>query len=44
MCEKGPVMVVYPQGAWYGPVDEPTIDAVLDALEEGRDAADLRVA
>jgi hypothetical protein len=25
-------------------VDEPTIDAVLDALEEGRDAADLRVA
>jgi (2Fe-2S) ferredoxin len=43
MCEKGPVMVVYPAGAWYGAVDEATIDAVLDALEGGLDVPALRL-
>jgi (2Fe-2S) ferredoxin len=35
MCEKGPVMVVYPQGDWYGEVDEKKLDLLLDALEAG---------
>lgn len=35
LCEDGPVMVVYPEGHWYGEVDEETIDVVLDAIEGG---------
>lgn len=33
MCEKGPVMTIYPQGWWYGEMDESKLDNVLDALE-----------
>ncbi len=36
LCEKGPVMVVYPEGHWYGEVDEEKIEAVLDAIADGR--------
>ncbi len=33
-CEKGPVMVVYPDNQWYGGVDsEERVDEILDALE-----------
>ncbi|ARM30569.1 ferredoxin [Prosthecochloris sp. HL-130-GSB] len=36
VCEKGPVIVVYPENHWYGEVDsEEKIDEILDALEEG---------
>jgi (2Fe-2S) ferredoxin len=38
MCEKGPILVVYPQNWWYGEVDEGKIDDILDALEEGKPA------
>lgn len=35
-CEKGPVMVVYPQGDWYGGVEsEDIVDEILDAIEDG---------
>jgi (2Fe-2S) ferredoxin len=35
-CEKGPVMVVYPQNTWYGGVEsEAVIDEILDAIENG---------
>ncbi|TYT74620.1 (2Fe-2S) ferredoxin domain-containing protein [Desulfobotulus mexicanus] len=35
-CEKGPVLVVYPQNVWYGGVEsESSVDAILDAMEEG---------
>lgn len=38
-CEEGPVMVVYPQGYWYGGVtDEGVVDEILDALEQGKAA------
>ena len=40
VCEKGPVMVVYPQGLWYGGVDEDRIDEILDGLAEGAPVAD----
>jgi (2Fe-2S) ferredoxin len=44
MCDKGPVMVVYPQGWWYPQVDEDKIDEILDALEEGQPAEALIMA
>ena len=35
-CDNGPVMVIYPEGHWYGNVDgEAVIDDILDALEDG---------
>ena len=43
-CEKGPLMVVYPAGSWYGEVDEEKIDTILDALSEGREATKLLLA
>jgi (2Fe-2S) ferredoxin len=36
LCDKGPVMVIYPQNLWYGEITESKIDEVLDALEEGK--------
>ncbi len=42
LCEQGPVMVVYPQGYWYGNVaGDEAIDEILDALEEGKPATGL---
>ncbi len=39
LCDHSPVMVVYPEGHWYGGVDsEEAVDEILDALEEGRAA------
>ena len=41
LCEKGPVMVVYPQAYWYGEVaNEAAVDEILDALQEGKPAGD----
>lgn len=35
-CDYGPVMVIYPSGAWYGKVEsEEIVDEILDALEDG---------
>ncbi len=34
-CDHGPVLIVYPEGTWYGKVDEEIVDEILDALEEG---------
>jgi len=35
LCANGPVMVLYPQGDWYGNVDEKKIDGLLNAIETG---------
>jgi (2Fe-2S) ferredoxin len=40
LCDNGPALVVYPQGDWYGGVDEEAIDAILDALTGGTRAED----
>lgn len=32
-CTQGPVMVLYPQGIWFGEVTEEKISSILDALE-----------
>jgi (2Fe-2S) ferredoxin len=44
LCDQGPVVVVYPEGHWYGKMDEDRIDLMLDALEEERAAEDLLLA
>jgi (2Fe-2S) ferredoxin len=44
LCEKGPIVLVYPEGYWYQGVDgEDAIDAILDALEDGGPATDYLV-
>lgn len=35
LCEKGPVVMIYPQQTWYGEVTAGDIDDILDAVEEG---------
>jgi (2Fe-2S) ferredoxin len=44
VCEKGPVMVVYPEKYWYGEMNEQKIDEVLDALEDGKAVEDYLIA
>jgi (2Fe-2S) ferredoxin len=40
-CDEGPVVVVYPQGIFYGKVEsEEIVDEILDAIEEGGIAED----
>jgi (2Fe-2S) ferredoxin len=43
-CENGPLMVVYPEGSWYGTVTEGKIDEILEALQEGKEATGLLLA
>ena len=44
-CDHGPVMVIQPQGLWYGQVEsEDAVDEILDALEDGEIAENLRIA
>jgi len=39
LCDEGPVLVVYPEGHWYGGVaSEGIVDEILDALEDGKTA------
>ena len=44
MCDKGPVMVVHPQNWWYGKIDENSVDAILDALADGKPCAEHQLA
>jgi (2Fe-2S) ferredoxin len=40
-CDRGPVLIVYPENLWYGKVDSQAIvDKILDALEAGKPAED----
>ena len=41
LCEKGPVMIVYPEAWWYTEVTEEKIDEILDALEDGAPVEEL---
>jgi len=43
-CDHGPVMVIQPQGLWYGKVEnEAMVDDILDALEDGATAQNLLI-
>ena len=45
VCERGPAVVVYPGGQWYGEVDsEEKIDLILDAIEESETVEELAIA
>ena len=44
VCEKGPILVVYPQQWWYHGVTEDKIDQILDALEAGEPVGELLLA
>ncbi|MDR3203841.1 MAG: (2Fe-2S) ferredoxin domain-containing protein [Deltaproteobacteria bacterium] len=35
ICDKGPIMVVYPQGVWYGQLDEDKIETIVEEHLEG---------
>jgi (2Fe-2S) ferredoxin len=41
ICEKGPILVVYPQAWWYSEVTEEKIDEILDCLEQNQPAETL---
>ena len=43
VCEKGPVLVVYPQQWWYHEVTEAKLDGILDALEQDESVPALRL-
>ena len=36
VCDRGPAMIVYPEGHWYGRLNEDAIDQILDALAEDK--------
>ena len=44
MCEKGPVMVIYPNNYWYGGITEDRIDEILDALQENKAVEEYLIA
>jgi (2Fe-2S) ferredoxin len=35
ICEKGPVVVVYPEGVWYGNVTEEDVETIVEQHLEG---------
>lgn len=41
VCEKGPILIVYPQAWWYGAVNEEKVDQILDALDSGEPVSEL---
>ncbi|MDR2199804.1 MAG: (2Fe-2S) ferredoxin domain-containing protein [Deltaproteobacteria bacterium] len=44
ICDKGPVMVVYPDGVWYGNLDAEKIQTIVDEhLENGKVVEDLKI-
>ncbi|MBN2130063.1 MAG: (2Fe-2S) ferredoxin domain-containing protein [Sedimentisphaerales bacterium] len=40
VCDRGPAMVVYPAGWWFGEVTEEKIDEILDGLDNGEPPTD----
>ncbi len=44
ICEKGPVMVVYPEGIWYGNLTEDDIERIVEEhFENGRVVTELQI-
>jgi (2Fe-2S) ferredoxin len=44
VCEKGPILVVYPNQWWFGEINEEKVDQILDALADGESVDSLRMA
>lgn len=44
ICEKGPVAVVYPEGIWYGNLDEEAVERICEEhLEGGQPVKDYMI-
>ncbi|MFW5784476.1 MAG: (2Fe-2S) ferredoxin domain-containing protein [Spirochaetota bacterium] len=44
MCDRGPILAIFPDNVWYGGVDsEEAVDRILDAIEDGTVAENLIV-
>ena len=44
ICEKGPVMVVYPEGVWYGNVTADDVERIFNEhIEGGKPVKDLMI-
>ncbi|WP_410495335.1 2Fe-2S ferredoxin [Cellulosilyticum sp. ST5] len=44
ICDKGPIVVVYPEGAWYGNVSEDDVERIVEEhFENGRPVSDLLI-
>jgi (2Fe-2S) ferredoxin len=41
VCEKGPILVIYPQEWWYFELTEEKVDQILDALATGQAVPEL---
>jgi len=38
VCDRGPALVVYPEGWWYGNVTEEALEEITEALAAGKPA------
>ncbi len=43
VCDRGPIMVIYPHNHWYAEINEEKIDEILDALEDGEVVEDYLI-
>jgi (2Fe-2S) ferredoxin len=44
VCEKGPILVIYPEEWWYFEISEEKVDRILDALETGQAVPEMLMA
>ena len=44
ICDKGPIVVVYPEGVWYGNVSDGDVERIFDEhFEGGTPVKDLQI-
>jgi (2Fe-2S) ferredoxin len=44
ICDKGPIVVVYPEGVWYGNVSPDDVERIMDEhIEGGTPVEDLLI-
>lgn len=44
ICDKGPIVVVYPEGVWYGGVTEDDVEKIMEQhIEGGKVVSELQL-